>query len=159
MALQYIVDGYNVIKKTSFLNHKKLKDAREAFLNFIEIYRPHGSPNNKITVVFDGNKDVFDFGHNYDFCVIFTKNESADSFIKSQVEQTQDPKNIIIVSDDKEIIFFCRSRGAKILEVKDFVKKGCKKFQAPKTGKTDFWELSALERKKINEELSRIWLK
>lgn len=159
MALQYIVDGYNVVKKSPFLNYKKLKDSRDAFLSFIDKYRPQGSRNNKITVVFDGREDVIGFRHNYDFSVIFTKNESADSFIKSAVDKAQHPKNIVVISDDKDIKFYCRAQGAKILEVKDFIKKGCKKIDGPKTRNSDFSEISSLQRQKINEELSQIWLK
>ncbi|MBL7131590.1 MAG: NYN domain-containing protein [Candidatus Omnitrophica bacterium] len=159
MALHYIVDGYNVIKKTAFLNHKKLKDARDALLSFIDKYRPHGSYNNQITVVFDGRDDIFGFKHNYDFCIIFTRNESADDRIKSLIDKTSNPKNIIVVSDDKDIKFYCRSQGAKILGVDDFIKKAYKKFNTSRTSNTEFFELSVWERKKINDELSRIWLK
>ncbi|MDD5005459.1 MAG: NYN domain-containing protein [Candidatus Omnitrophica bacterium] len=159
MPLHYIVDGYNVIKRTGFLNHKKLRDARNALLGFIDKYRPHGSYKNKITVVFDGRDDVFGFRNNHDFGVIFSKNESADNLIKSLVDKTSNPRNIIVVSDDKEIIFHCRSQGAEILTTDDFVRKAYKKTDTAKTNNTEFSELSFAERKKINDELSQIWLK
>jgi predicted RNA-binding protein with PIN domain len=159
MALHYIVDGYNVIKKTAFLDHKKLQDARDAFLSFVYKYRPHGSYNNKITIIFDGKEGVFNFKHNYDFCVFFSKNESADSCIKSIVTKSSDSKNIIVVSDDKDIIFSCRAQGAKILAVDEFINKAYKKLKSSKSNDAEFTELSQMECEKINEELGRIWLK
>ncbi|MFH1621991.1 MAG: NYN domain-containing protein [Candidatus Omnitrophota bacterium] len=159
MALHFIVDGYNVINKVPFLNRKKLRDARDALLSFIYINRPHGSINNKITVVFDGKEDVLNFKSNYDFPVVFAKKESADDHIKQIVENAPNPKTIIIVSDDKDIMLFCRSQGARILSVNDFIKKPNKKTKTTKDLDKDFFELSYLERKKINEELSKIWLK
>ena len=158
MALHYIVDGYNVIKKTAFLNHKKLKDARDALLSFIDKYRPHGSYKNQITVVFDGREGVFNFNQNCDFSVIFSKKESADSCIKSLVDKASNPRNITVVSDDKDIVFYCRAQGSGVLAVDDFVKKVDKKLKIAKIQKSEFSELSVLERKKINDEMSQIWL-
>lgn len=159
MALHYIVDGYNVIKKTTFLNHSKLQDARDALLSFVYKNRPQGSFNNKITIVFDGRDDVLGFKHNYDFSIIFTKNETADDRIKSMIDKTPNPKNVIVVSDDKDIKFYCRSRGAIIFSVNDFLRKARKKSNVSKTRKGEISELSVLERRKINAELSKIWLK
>lgn len=159
MALHYLIDGYNVIKKIDFLNYKKLKDAREALLRFIDRNTPQGSPNNKVTIVFDGKDDVFSFSHNYDFNVIFTKNESADTCIKSLVDKASNPKNFIIVSDDRDIILHCRAQGAKILAVVDFIKKGYKKNMSLRTQDKEFSELSIVEQRKINEELAKLWLK
>ena len=159
MALHYILDGYNVINKTAFLNHKKLRDARDALLSFIDTYRPQGSFNNRITVVFDGKEGIAGFAHRYDSCVVFTKNESADTRIKSLVDKSSNAKNIIVVSDDKDIIFYCRYQGAKILPVDDFIKKAHKKTKSNKAKGAELFELSVLDRKKINDELKKIWLK
>ena len=124
MALHYIVDGYNVIKKTTFLNHKKLQDARDSLLSFVYIHRPQSSHNNQITVIFDGREDVFNYKQNYDFGIFFTRNESAANRIKSMIEKAPNPKNIVVVSEDKVVKLYCRSRGTRIFSVDDFLKKG-----------------------------------
>ncbi len=159
MALHYIVDGYNVIKKTPFLNHKKLRDARDALSSFIYKYRPQGSYNNKVTVVFDGRDDVFGFKQNSDSTVIFSKNQSADDCIKALVDKASNPKTMVIVSDDKDIKLYCRPRGTRIFTVDDFIKKAQAKTKIVKTRQGETPEIGLSEQKKINEELSRIWLK
>lgn len=159
MALHYVVDGYNVIKKTPFLNHQKLKDSRDALLNLIYINRPQGSRSNKITVVFDGRDDVLNFKHHYDFSILFTRKESADDRIKHIIDKAVNAKNIIVVSDDKDVKLYCRPRGARVFSVEDFLGKARKKQTVSRSRDLDASELSALERKKINDELSKIWLK
>ena len=121
MALHYIIDGYNVINRVNFLNYKKLQDARDALLSFIDKYRPQGS--NKITVVFDSKVEVFGSKCKFDVEVIFTKNESADEYIKLLVSNAVNPKDIRVVTDDNDIRFFCRSYGAVILSTGEFTKK------------------------------------
>lgn len=159
MALHYIIDGYNVINKVNLLKDKKLKDARDILLNFIDKYRLQGSSVNKVTVVFDGKAGVSDFRHNFNIEVIFTKNGSADDYIKLLVSKAADPKNIRVVTDDNDIKFSCRSYGAEILSVGEFTKKLSTKISLSKIKNIDFSDVSFLERKKINDELSRIWLK
>ena len=159
MAVHYIVDGYNVIKKTPFLDHKKLKDSRDALLNLIYINRPHGSHSNKITVVFDGRDDVLNFKHHYDFPIVFARKESADDKIKQIIDKAVNVKNIVVVSDDKDIKLYCRPRGARVLSVEEFLGKARKKQIPAKRRYLDASELSVLEIKKINDELSKLWLK
>lgn len=158
MALHYIVDGYNVIKKTTFLNHKKLRDARDALLDYIYIHRPHGSHNNQITVIFDGRDDVFNYRQNYSFGIFFTRNESADDRIKAMIEKAPNAKTIVVVSEDKDIKLYCRARGARIFSVSDFLKKGQSKIRKSNVQRLDASEIPVSERKKINDELSKVWL-
>lgn len=158
MALHYIVDGYNVIKKTPFLNHKKLKDARDALLDFIYKNRPQGSQVNQITVVFDGRDDVFNFKQKHDLPVLFTRSESADDLIKSMIDKAVNTKNIVVVSEDKDIKLYCRSRGARIFSVDDFLNKARKNQNKSKVSDADSREISFLEKNKINEELIKLWL-
>ena len=159
MGLHYIIDGYNVIHKTPFLDHEKLKDAREALLRFIDKYRPQGSPKNKITVVFDGKDNFLNFPSQFDTHIVFTKGESADDYIKSFVDRSRNPKNLRIVSNDKDLVLYCRSAGSSIISVDIFIKSCCNKKNLRKRKTEGFFELTFLERKKINEELSKIWLK
>jgi predicted RNA-binding protein with PIN domain len=168
MPLQYIIDGYNIINHPSFSNlHKKIKDSRFALLEFIKHKRLCGSSKNSITVVFDGYpKYTAEKTDTAGINVIFSRQDSADERIKRMVENSGDFKNIVVVSDDKEIRFFVKSVGAKAKGVEEFVnpanlaqarikRKGRLKDEGDIVG----LELTFSQRHKINEELRKIWLK
>jgi len=119
-------------------------------------------------VVFDGypnlssrNLDEFDIN------VIFSRKETADARIKQIVQTQGNPRNVVVVSDDKEIKFFIKSAGARSMGVEEFIQPASK--QAGRIGskkklqdeerdliKT---ELSYTQMDKINQELKAIWLK
>ena len=157
--MHYIVDGYNVIRKTPFLDHEKLKDAREALLRFIDTYHPQGSPTNKITVVFDAQNSNAHFSYKGEVAVVFSRNESADDCITSLVDQSRNARNVRVVSDDRELVLNCRSRGAEAVSVRDFIETPRKKMRASQKKAEGFFELPYSERIKINEELGKLWLK
>lgn len=163
MSLHYIIDGYNIINHPLFTQStsKPAGNQRLALLELIIRKRLSGSPNNKVIVVFDGHLDPENSqalnGHNKRIEVIFSRKESADTRIKKMVEDSSGLKNIIVVSDDKEIRFYVKSLGAKVLSVEEFI--------SPKEKFKDDREedlklgLSYSEAKVINEELKKIWLK
>ena len=155
MSLHYVLDGYNIINQVQFAG-LRLKDRRENLTRFIETFRPQGSRKNKVTVVFDGKEDVFSPPVRSEIKVIFTRNESADDWIKRFVEKTAQPKQCLVVTDDKEIRFFVRAFGAKVVSVSEFVDKVRKKFQPTKTEETP---LSLEKAREITKELEKIWLK
>jgi len=161
MSLQYIIDGYNIINHPLFIQHapKKIKDSKALLLEFIRVNRLCGSPKNKITVVFDGHPDLSSrISDKTEINVIFSKIETADERIKKIVEKTGNPKNAVVVSDDKEIIFFAKSFGAKVLNIQEFINRakyliGSQKKEPMKP------ELSYSQIHKINQELRQLWLK
>jgi predicted RNA-binding protein with PIN domain len=162
MSLHFILDGYNVIKQSDFLVQNPLKDARKGLLKFIKDKRPCGSSKNKVIVVFDGKSnfcasaelDALERKENIE--VIFTCNESADSRIKRMVNESQNARSIVVVSDDKEIQFFVRSCGATTLGVAQFVSR-VKSIEKPLRGLAKI-ELSYQQVAQINQELRKIWL-
>lgn len=116
-----------------------------------------GSPNNKIWIIFDGYQDAS--SNNLDepnFKVIFSRRESADNRIKKIIELTSNPKNVIVVSDDKEIKYYVKSCKAKTVSVVDFL---CSKkiLAVEKAGRLEP-EITYSQMHKINEELKKIWL-
>jgi predicted RNA-binding protein with PIN domain len=160
MSLLYIIDGYNIINHPLFSRtHKKIKNTQIALLEFIKTGKLTGSLKNKITVIFDGypTSDGCDYGGN-DIEVIFSRKISADDKIKRIVEESANRKNVVVVSDDREISFIVKSLGARCLGIEEFVGKdeksrGCQKNDLLKP------ELSYTQIHKINQELSKIWLK
>lgn len=159
MSLNYIIDGYNVVKQVSFLTGKKLRSGREGLVRFIERYRPQGSKRNEVTIVFDGKADVESPKMKTDIRVIFSKNESADDVIKRMIEKAANPRQYVVVSDDKAVAFYCRSIGAKWLVVKDFIANtGLKKPQKKSSYKPEPKELPQDVADKITEDLKKLWV-
>lgn len=162
MSLHYIIDGYNIIKHPKFNLSKKIKDKRIALLEFIRNKKRCGSSKNKITVVFDaypGPLNLKQFGSKIN--VIFTKHMTADEKIKRMVEESANPKNIVVVSDDKEISFFVKSVGACSLCIEKFINPVRVDRDYKKKQKEDLIkaELTYSQIEKINQELRKIWLK
>jgi predicted RNA-binding protein with PIN domain len=154
MSLHYMVDGYNVLMRSGLFDTKRLQDARSRLMAHLEHCRPHGSRRNKLTVVFDGKADGLGFEKQDSSGVVFTSGETADEKIKKMVERSPRPKDIVVVTDDKELGFFVRRCGARLMSVKDFLGKPVMaKHTLPQGGP------SVVEREKITEELGRIWLK
>ena len=163
MSLQYIIDGYNIINHTLFLKQKdrKTKEQKHELLNYIKREGLGGSLKNKITVVYDGypphefNQDKA-FTHQIE--VIFSRNISADDKIKKIVEESAMRKNIVVVSDDKEVRFIAKSLGAKCAGVEDFI---CLESKSQRESKRETLkhELSYSQMHRINQELRKLWLK
>lgn len=64
----------------------------------------------------------------------------------------------MVVSDDKEIRFFAKGLGARVMGVEEFLEPG---IAAPRRTASEHAkpELGQSEVRRINEELKRIWLK
>ena len=158
MPLLYIIDAYNTINHIQFSPiRKKIKDPQRALLEFIKNRKFGRNSQSKITVVFDGYPKVS--AQNLtetDIDVIFSREETADARIKIMVEASKNPKNIVVVSDDREIIFFVKSVGARFIGVKEFINPE----EKPQRKKEDLIkpELNYTQINKINQELKALWL-
>lgn len=117
-----------------------------------------GSPNNKITIVFDGflPEGLFDsFGK--DPRVVFSGEETADERIIRMIERSACRGALVAVSDDKQIRIFARGQRAKAMSAEEFFSRG----QGQKKQQRESAEekISYGEMEKINRELRRLWLK
>ena len=79
---------------------------------------------------------------------------SADEVIKEKIRRYKNKKQIVVVSDDREIREFARLQGAALKRTQEFL--AGKKKEPPRQDESR--ELPLSEQKKINEELRRIWL-
>ena len=160
MSLHFLLDGYNILKQNSTFRDLPLEDGRKGLLKWIDQTRPQGSVNNQVTVIFDGHPDYFGSSSPGEIRVIFSDGCSADDTIKRMVEEDADPKNCVVVSDDKDIYLYARSLGARIMSVGAFtsVRAG---FKTAPTGSQDSGGkyISLSRQEKINKELSQVWLK
>lgn len=157
MSLHFIIDGYNLIKQAPHLDKANLEGSRKALISLLSLYQPQGSKRNRVTVVYDGRQgSFFAPGSSSLVGIIFTQGESADDKIKRMIEKSENPRNIIVVTNDREIQRFARQNNAQVKTVEDFLAKcDCPK---PKV-KVDDKIIGPLEAAEINEEMKKIWLR
>lgn len=156
MSLHFILDGYNIIKRTPSLDLPNLKESRENLINIILNTRPQGSLKNKLTIIFDGKPDILHHKSTSGIEVVFSENESADDLIKRIINKSHNQRNICLVTDDKALISSVKYLGIKIFSVLSFLSK----MQRPQVKKNDLDEkkgLSYSQTEKINEELYKMW--
>lgn len=160
MSLQYVIDGYNLIRHPLFNAREKLApNSQVAILAFIKAKRLTGSPKNKVILVFDG----YPKSHPADYddsnvSFIFSRKVSADEKIKAIVEESSQRKNTVVVSDDKEIKFIVKSLGAQYQGIEKFI-RAKEKSQDRQKKELLKQELNYSQMQKINEELKKIWLR
>jgi predicted RNA-binding protein with PIN domain len=161
MSVHYIIDGYNVLKQLPDLEGRPLKDGRDGLIRYFEIYRPQGSIKNKVTIVFDGKSEVNLPTQRKlkktNIEIIFSQDETADNKIKKLVHRIPNPKQVIVVTDDRGLKETVKIYGVRVIPVKEIARK---KFPKPdeKTirAKTT---LNIEEMEKITKELEEIWLR
>ena len=165
MSVQYLLDGYNILNQIPALTPKKLEDKRHSLIQLIELYRPQGSPKNAVTIVFDGKGGIWGGATSSSVKVIFTTDETADEKIKSIVTQAKNKKQIVVVTNDRDIKYYVRALGATVVKVEDFVAKlkprenqsyrGTKTVGVRETTKV----IPKTLEYKINAELEDVWLR
>ena len=161
MSLHFLIDGYNLIKRNPAFAGKKLEDGRQALISFIEHNRPQGSLRNSVTIVFDGKPGMYGLPYAQEVSIVFTEYESADDLIKYRVEESRNKKEIIVVTDDKQLMLYVRGLGSGVMSVGEFYKRTVSaKPPVPKGGRprenpkviTSSFEHS------VNQEFEKIWL-
>jgi predicted RNA-binding protein with PIN domain len=114
-----------------------------------------GSHKNQITVVFDGYPEQQASQETFkDIKVIFSCDLEADEKIRILVETSPQPKNIVVVSDDKQIKFGVRLLGARVLGVEEFIGQDRKERSEPVDPPLNYSQMH-----KINQELRKLWLR
>ena len=147
--LVYIIDGFNLAHKIEELRGSSC--LQQDLIQYIKKHALTGSRNNKVTVVFDGNMR-WGFSEK-EFEVLFSGKHTADTLIKRRVENSSNVRQVVVVTDDREVRDFVRRRGASLCRVKDFI-RGKKKKKRQETAKDISYPLA----RQITEELRRIWI-
>ncbi len=160
MPLQYVIDAYNIINHSAFHPiRKKIRDHRKALLEFLKHRNSFRKSKSIITVVFDGYPDVSaEKPDDPRIDAVFSREETADAVIKRLVETSKNPRNISVVSDDREVQFFVKSSGAQVIGVEEFINPQPKKPQGKKDDLIKA-ELNYSQISMINRELKELWLK
>jgi len=148
--LVYIIDGFNVVHKVCAL--KASPNPWQDLISYIRQKKLTGSKNNKVCIVFDGNPRL-DALSERQFQILFSCEKDADSIIKEKIQKAKNKRQIVIVSDDREIRSFAKAQGANLLSVADFIKVKQKQTKEPDK------DISYSLQREITEELRKIWVK
>lgn len=161
MSLHYLLDGYNILHQIPGDLPGKLDDQRRFLIELIETRKPFGSSKNNVTIYFDGRPGRDGRIENTSVQVVFTESVSADDRIKEFVENALHKKNVVVITDDRDIQYSVRPKGAKVLKVKDFLSKLRSKpgrSKGKKESKSHSKYVSKTTESEINKELEGIWL-
>lgn len=117
----YIVDGNNVIGKSKELielqkKNKSFSREKLAFKvsNFVR------GKKLKVTIHFDGFKNLPINIPN--ITIVYSDTKEADSYIRRQIEQSKNPRKLILVSSDHDLQNFARACACEVLPSEDFNK-------------------------------------
>ena len=119
--MHYYIDGYNWLFRTP-KTPESLEIRRRAFIH--AIHELVLDRNCLVTLVFDSSdpsRDISSKGNYRSLEIVFTpKKQTADQYIEQAVESAQQPKNITVVTLDRELRDKCRLRGSQVLSMKEF---------------------------------------
>ena len=122
--MAYLIDGNNFIGHISAL---ALRDPRSKHRLISSLKKFQKQKKTRVLVVFDGPPDpdlISEQFREKNFSVIFPSPEqNADKVIKEIISKETDLRRFFVVSSDREIKNFAKSKGAKPLSCKDFNRK------------------------------------
>ncbi|PIQ90697.1 MAG: hypothetical protein COV71_03235 [Candidatus Omnitrophica bacterium CG11_big_fil_rev_8_21_14_0_20_41_12] len=161
MSLQYIIDAYNLINHPRFKPEKKSFNIQQCLANFVRFNKLSGSKNNKVILVFDGYpKSGEQIPEESNLTCVFSKKRQADDLIKEIIENSLQPRNIIVVTDDKEVQVVSRLLHARVSSIAEFIgAKDDKRATGEEFLDTVDPKISYSAMQKINAELTKKWLK
>ncbi len=160
MSLLYIIDAYNIINSPSFQAEKNSSSIQRSLFSFIQKYKLTGSLKNKIILVFDGYPPVGEvFPQDNQVLFLFSRKISADEKIEKLIAESADRKNIVVVTDDRQVQFSARSMHANVCAVAKFSGQKTARRSFEESGDVMETKVSFTNMQKINAELKEKWLK
>ena len=139
---------------------QEIDEQRLCLIRRIETTRPHGSLRNHITLVFDGRPGPNGSPVSSFIQVIFSDTQSADDYIKGQINRAQNTKQWIVVTNDRDIQYAVRALGAKVMSVQQFLSRLSKSDgRKIKGASSSQRRLARKAKEKIKQELENKWLK
>jgi predicted RNA-binding protein with PIN domain len=161
MSLLYIIDAYNIINHPQFRPRAgKFPNIQSSLAEFISLNRLCGSRKNRAILVFDGYPPCGErMPEEEGLVCLFSRMIEADELIKKLVEESGQPRNIIVVSDDKAVQVAARLLKARFSAVEEFICGG-KSLRQHKALPDDQEEnkISYSKIQAINAELKKKWL-
>lgn len=152
VAYHFVIDGYNVLYAMAEIPAGTWQQKREKFLEFLRQRRPQGK--NRLTIVFDSREGIGDQSQQGDIRIIFTSGETADDRISALVRQARNPREVVVVSNDRGLRTLVRGTGVKFLSATEFLMETSPRPRPP----ADVEPLRSPDADKINEEFKKKWL-
>jgi predicted RNA-binding protein with PIN domain len=133
--MYYLIDGYNLIF-TLIESKESLQVFRQKTIRYLQKKFAQGSLSGML--VFDGaHRRDEESGLSYPSPLIVAyapKGQSADAYIVEEIEKTKNPKQIIVVTNDRGLSSHARSHGAKVQSNREFILFLKKRSQKTKKG-------------------------
>jgi predicted RNA-binding protein with PIN domain len=128
--IEVLIDAYNAMfahPQIGPLVRRDNQAAREEFLAFVAQNRPAGAE--RIYVVFDAHRDpspTTQTGRTRESTerglhVVYAT-ETADTWIQNRIRQAADPRQITVVTSDREILATVAAHQAQVLRVSTFMR-------------------------------------
>lgn len=120
--MEYLIDGYNLI--FSLIKSKEsLQTLRQQVIRYLQ--KKFTSRKLSGMVIFDGaHRRDEESGLSYPspLIVAYTpKGQSADAYIVEQISIAHNPKEIMVITNDKGLIRHAKSAGAKVMGNDEFI--------------------------------------
>lgn len=146
----YFIDGNNLIGKIPSLQKKLKSDkifVREQLV--IQIDRAFGNSPNKVTLFFDGFLNGMI--NSSKAKIVYSDSKPADLVIKDEIDRSKNPRNIIVVSSDHEVINYGKKSCCDTMSSEDFIAR----FFSKGNDKEEFEKIKHLE--KQNDEFKKLF--
>ncbi len=150
--MHYFIDGYNLIRSLDWMAGGSLRDQRERLLRYIEEKHPQGAGRHRVTVVFDGQADVTSPPWTGPTQVLFSSGQDADHVLKDRVDHLPNPREAVVVTNDRGIQRWVRGVGARVMSCEEFAGAG-----AARTRRRRAEALDPESARQINDEFRDIW--
>lgn len=117
----YILDAFNIMHKyPEFIHAVDLQTGRDRFIRRVAA-RP-GRKNDSFIIVFDGQKSAET--HRHGIKIIYSNAaEKADGKIK-ELSEFYEGQVVTVVTEDREIIYYVRQGGHKVMHPREFLGGG-----------------------------------
>ena len=119
--MRFLIDAYNVIGQ---LDHIQLSDPNKVNL-FVDWIERNKEAGDQMILVFDGQNKLMGFSSTekrMGMTVIHTSGQrTADTYIKDKLAVTKDKSNIIVVTSDRDILYFAKKNKIKTITSKGFI--------------------------------------
>jgi predicted RNA-binding protein with PIN domain len=162
--MSLIIDGFNLIYKfpelEAMMYYGQLNPARSGLLEKLKEYQRIKKP--AIRVVFDGKKDKSietaseKIGK---IDVYYSLDYSADYLIKQFIKKDINPKMVIVITSDKDIINYVTRRGAKNITSEKFAETVNAVLEESRQEKEFNQEICLKENPSVSDEEISYWVK
>lgn len=159
--MHFLIDGYNLMKKMQLPKCHEFEEERNEFLLELKRFSMMQSQRNMITVVFDGSPRYMHYQDlsKDNISVRFSLDVEADDIIIEKVENAQNPKQLVIVTEDRRIINAVKDFGVRILKSSDFISQLAQKKLKKESRAAGSDYVTEINKQAINNEILNVWKK